>query len=324
MNQNIYYQYTLLYLIILLFILVIYSKNNNLTNQSNNISSSDGGGGCITNKKYYPALKLFDINSLILNPQTIEEEKNNIQICLTFCRITTSIVCGNIINRLKLKYKYGKKYHHIYNKFSKVIGTIVYNDNIILIAWKGSILNNDLIKDLELNLIPLEFPNINIKNKNIKVDKGFFELFNDAIIKTYNNNFGVINFINNIISENNIKYIFSSGHSLGAGISTLSTFLYSHLYNNIKVFNYSSGPPRVGNEEFTKYYNLKWNLKVKLLINLIDLVPNLPPLGTNKYKHVGLNKKNNILVFNGKQDTYLDNHMPPVYYKNIDNAVYLK
>lgn len=50
----------------------------------------------------------------------------------------------------------------------------------------------------------------------------------------------------------------------------------------------------------------------------------MPPLGENEYKHVGLNKKNNILVFNGKQDKYLDNHMPPIYYENIEDAVYLK
>lgn len=250
---------------------------------------------CKNIKNFIPQKKNLNLYNLSIN-----NYKNNLKICLTYIQLLINFSCTKQKKYLNLL----KNYKLIYYK-KEPVALLTYNKNTILISWKGTIYLNDLFYDIQQKLVSLTD-----KNDNVKVHKGFKKYLENIIEK-------IIHTIDSILKVNkNINKIYSTGHSLGAAISTLSSLYYSSKYKNIKLYNYATAPPRVGNEEFTKLYNSK-NIETFLFINLFDNVPNMPSL-TKGYRHVNSLNKKGVLLFYGKKKNYIENHIPETYFQGID------
>jgi hypothetical protein len=87
--------------------------------------------------------------------------------------------------------------------------------------------------------------------------------------------------------------LYITGHSLGAGLSTLSVpdvARNSNLANkNIPIFHYSLASPRVGDPGFAYNYNFQLPVRTYRIVNTEDIVPYGPPpiSGDDVYEHVG-------------------------------------
>ena len=169
---------------------------------------------CKNIKNFVPQKKYLNLYNLSIN-----NYKKNLKICLTYTQILINFSCTKQKKYLNLL----KNYKLIYYK-KEPIALLTYNNNNILIAWKGTIYLNDLYYDIQQKLV-----NLTNKNNKVKVHKGFKKYLENVIKQ-------VINTINHILKMNpNITKIYSTGHSLGAAISTLSSLYYTNIYDNIKI-----------------------------------------------------------------------------------------
>lgn len=112
--------------------------------------------------------------------------------------------------------------------------------------------------------------------------------------------------------------LYVTGHSLGAAISTLASFVIE-TYNKEKelateIINYSYASPRVGNNDFQEKFDALIPQAYRIL-NFGDLVPMLPPskLMEFQYKHVGI--AYDYLYYKGDvaiNHNFLLNYLPAV------------
>jgi predicted lipase len=70
-----------------------------------------------------------------------------------------------------------------------------------------------------------------------------------------------------------------TGHSLGGALATLTVASFAAYDGMLRVITF--GQPRVGDIEFSS--DLSVMLDVYRVVNYLDMIPHLPPLG--KYKH---------------------------------------
>jgi triacylglycerol lipase len=125
----------------------------------------------------------------------------------------------------------------------------------------------------------------------------------------------LITLVLNEVKNNNVKKVCITGHSLGGGIATIAALDISRLMkNDIEVEVYTYGAPRVGNPEFSDYYNeiVKNSFRI---VNENDLATFVPPPKVElnlHYRHV------NTLVFLDLNGNLSMDPCPKPIYKSID------
>ena len=82
------------------------------------------------------------------------------------------------------------------------------------------------------------------------------------------------------------KRIWIAGHSQGGAIATLATAQLRNLFLPINGL-YTFGSPRVGNTDFTNYFNAIFKERTFRFVNNNDIVPRIPPRIPLNYEHVG-------------------------------------
>lgn len=161
-----------------------------------------------------------------------------------------------------------------------------------IFAFRGTDSIEDLIEDFgadKTKFIPYQ-SSVSVPSK-VKVESGFFDIYTS----TYNKQklsmqqqlFALIDKYQN--SDKPINQLYITGHSLGAGISELFTLDLALSSPKFKVLNYNFASPRVGNDQFVKFYEeqiLRKNIPIEMIRvqNIRDKVPCVP-LKEEGYQH---------------------------------------
>lgn len=214
---------------------------------------------------------------------------------------------------------------NIYNDSEDpIFGAILTNDNLIWIALRGTLSSSEWAQDLQyqqeafLNSKSHEqvklkfFDDINLVQP--AVHKGFvsvYEKFRDEIFD---------------ILQQNDKYknktIIVTGHSLGAGISTImGADLINSGYKQTVVYNFAS--PRVGDTVFSDFIENQLKMPLYRIVNTADLIPTMPPSVApnfkdpeNPYEYIHCGK---LKTFSLNWKSTLNNHLIGVYLKGLEN-----
>jgi len=160
--------------------------------------------------------------------------------------------------------------------------------------------------------------------ENVYVHRGFYsQLIED---ETYDK---IKNCVTELLKKHPDYEVYVCGHSLGASLSTLFGFMFSHeTDNHITVCSFAS--PRVGNSEWKKQFEAKKNLTHYRITNKRDIITALPMY---KYYHVGHNiqlSDNTITDYDSNTErNYFDEtlvkcfsiseHNCELYYKRLQN-----
>ena len=234
-------------------------------------------------------------------------------------KMNAKILCGNII-------KLAKKYcdsnnknirnnkNNLFNK-DELIGTILEDKDRIAIVFRGTLSIYDIFVDLKQSLIGIQDLDATI-NKNVKIHLGFYNYIK-RILNT------ILSKIDVLVIKNNTNHIFISGHSLGAALATIITYIISKRYPLIHIYNYDFASPRIGNQNFVDDYNSQKNITNLSIMNLFDSIPNLPSLDKN-FEHIQcLGKVDGKIIFNSNGHSSEENHSVFRYYDHIDNSVFI-
>ena len=203
-----------------------------------------------------------------------------------------------------------------YKNISAII-TYDTSENIILIYWHGTITFSEVMDDLNLAETRIELK----KGSNIKVHSGFLQYYNRVKPKLKQ---ALRTIISKLNKNNNVIKIVSTGHSLGAAVSTLSSYFYSKhkedysIPINAQLYNYAIASPRVGNKSFADDYNNVLDLNTIRIVNEEDNIPKLPPTELG-YTHVNSLPDDDALTFSANCGSPALNHLPQCYYDNIKN-----
>jgi|UniRef100_A0A6C0INY6 predicted lipase len=140
-----------------------------------------------------------------------------------------------------------------------------YNQYIdsIFIGFRGSSNIQNWLSNIQ---IIFEHP---YEDSNIAVDKGFYDLYHSLKPS-----------IETILSNMSMKYnthrLLITGHSLGGALATVTAFdmIYHSLPYDIN-YLITFGSPRVGNYDFSAYFNL-FQVYTKRITHYYDIVPHVP------------------------------------------------
>lgn len=238
----------------------------------------------------------------------------------------TARICIDMIARIEKKinnvpYSDMVHYVNIFTKYNKdlLLSSIWYNQDCVFIPFRGTWnleewKNNFKIEQIDSDYIykkyNFTFLFMSIY-ENIKIHKGFFNIFFD-IFENVKNELLKIPDISN-------KKICFSGHSLGAAISTLIALeLKLSNLNNICVYTF--GCPRIGNENFAKMFK-QVNINYFRISNTEDEIINTPTSVAPNFKnakypfiytHVGKPKS-----FTKNLSSLSYNHSLYVYSENL-------
>jgi predicted lipase len=169
--------------------------------------------------------------------------------------------------------------------------TLLTDDSIIF-AIRGTESLSDVKTDINFFKDPFQdiiySNNIDAKKyKNIRVHQGFLKQFNSikySIIATIYGQLWKHN--------KNISKVICIGHSLGGGLATLAAAHIKSLFpSEFKVECYTYGSPRVGNKQFSIFFNDKIDLSVRC-VNGCDIITKIPKI--NYYHIKGEYKIGNI------------------------------
>jgi hypothetical protein len=141
--------------------------------------------------------------------------------------------------------------------------------NDMYMVFRGTEDLQDIIADIDVRL--------HVIRDNVKVHRGFYEQFeaiSDEIEK----------YLKEASSQRKIDNIIISGHSLGGGLATIASTHFGLLYPDSKVTCITFGSPRVGNREFTNYFNSIVSQSLRIY-DEEDPVPMVPM--SNRFQHVG-------------------------------------
>lgn len=303
--MNYYIKYTIISITIFLFIILLYfviniiniylnSKKSIQYTAKNNIFCSKNN--CDVNISEIPYPKEININNW-----SLEIAKYCLENVFRFEKSVYNNTKQIFLKNIKLL-------DNIYiNKKEKIFGVIL-EDNInnnIWVCFRGTQTLSEIISDLKTKQIKSSI------FKNCLIHEGFEKIY--SVIRK-----NIMDTVKKNIMDKN-KNIIVTGHSLGASIATLTGLELSINGYNSVVYNFAS--PRIGNEEFKKMVNN--NVNVFRIVNQSDIVPTLPssvfPNFENYknpfiYNHCGILKS-----FDDNWFSSLNNHLLPVYVKNIDN-----
>lgn len=159
-------------------------------------------------------------------------------------------------------------------------------NNSLILSFRGSEKISEEIRDWINNFTAIQFPFLtDVTESNGLVHAGFYTAYS-GIRKE------LIDFVLNKIRDYNIEKISITGHSLGGGLATISALDLTIHIPNIEIEVYTYGSPRVGNPEFSDYYNDIVPNSFRI-VNENDLATFVPPPNTAGlyYRHI------NTLVF---------------------------
>jgi hypothetical protein len=142
---------------------------------------------------------------------------------------------------------------------------------------RGTDSARDVIVDLNVTTVDL--------GSGVHVHHGFYNQFRsieEELDRYINDDCDIIHFVS---------------HSLGASVSTLGAYFFGKKYPDMKIFNYTFGSPRVGNQRFVD--DFPENVTTVRVYNFEDPVPMIPM--SYRFSHVN---KNCICLMGGHCDDY--------------------
>jgi triacylglycerol lipase len=202
------------------------------------------------------------------------------------------------------------------NSEDPVFGVVFTQGENIWISFRGTLSSQEWAQDFNyqqesIEQVPLNFLNTK-SGKVANVHKGFMDVymnFRDDLTLT----------LKKINPTKNMKIIIS-GHSLGAAVATITGADLSQSGYNVGVYNFAS--PRVGDQTFADFIDNELKLPVYRVVNISDIVPNMPPSVSpnfkdpnNPFMYVHCGK---IVYFQQNRLSVLNNHLIPVYMSGLD------
>lgn len=142
---------------------------------------------------------------------------------------------------------------------------IWYTNSELYIVFRGTEDPKDVLYDLNVLTTTID--------PGVFVHKGFLEQFLSieplltTVVEKYVANGG--------------KKVILTGHSLGGALSSIAAYHYSKIYQDLDIFTYTFGSPRVGNTTFAEN---KCHSQGCRVYNYQDLVPMVP--FTFRFEHV--------------------------------------
>jgi hypothetical protein len=253
-------------------------------------------------KNYKPDYDKLNIKTITsIQNKKFDEHKTNIKACLAYGDYLYALSNNEEIKKFILN-DLGIKDYYIINEANIPNALIIPWENNILVVFKGSATMSDIISDVNIDMTEIKDC-----DKTIKIHKGIYTKF-------LKSNLDLMDKLDNIIKTKKINNIFVTGHSLGAGLATLTSFYLSKKYSNMNIFNYSSGSMKIGNKEFIEEYDKK-NIYTVLLINNSDMAHKFP--GNNNYCHIKTFNSNKNPFFDSKSNIY-NAHLTSTYYDAVD------
>lgn len=219
-----------------------------------------------------------DLNNTLFEKPFIDEKNKLITLCI-FSKIVYKYkeleYVDSLVKNWNIKY--------LINKLDDIVYGIFYNDEDIVISFKGTTNLKDTLSDIDFIQVD------DLYSIPGKFHKGFHDLiFEDKVAESLELE------INNIISKSSHKNLYITGHSLGGALATL---FYSYLQNsplsdkgkldkdiNVQLITY--GCPRIGNSDFSNSIK-KDTIRV---VNGNDIVTKVPIFCYNHYEklyHIG-------------------------------------
>lgn len=190
--------------------------------------------------------------------------------------------------------------------FTEPFGSFVQSkiDRKVYLVFRGSKSPQDFHVDVEGGLVIYDPPMQN-EVRHIYVENGFYSAYSgmrDSLRKKFK--------IHSVIQ----KVITVTGHSLGSALATLA--VPDALADGLRIINYNSAGPMVGDESFKSYYESlnqtgpggPGAIETFRLVNNSDIVPKLPPFPD--YRHVGTAVTFNADYVDGAIRNIEKNHDP--------------
>ena len=139
-------------------------------------------------------------------------------------------------------------------------------DGYFFISIRGTVTMYDIANDIDFLQVKMDEED-ELSKENMYVHKGFYADFRE--IKTY---------LKELLTNIKQPVIFT-GHSRGSAISTFSAMYIKTLFPELTVYNIGFGCPRLGNEEFVKYYNKTMRENTYLFKAELDIITKMPIYG---------------------------------------------
>ncbi|EOY28054.1 Alpha/beta-Hydrolases superfamily protein, putative [Theobroma cacao] len=197
-------------------------------------------------------------------------------------------------------------------------GKAVLGRRDILICWRGTMRNLEVINDIKADLVSAA--DILGDNGDPKVHHGWHSIYTAKDSKSVYNQASareqVLSEVRRLVDlyQDEEISITLTGHSLGGAVATLNAVdIIANGYNKsttkpdkeylVTAFVFAS--PRVGDSGFKKVFSGLKNLHVLRIKNELDMVPSLPiPLPLLHYTHVG-----EKLLIDSHKSPYMKSHL---------------
>jgi predicted lipase len=198
----------------------------------------------------------------------------------------------NLISHLVSFDKSNEKYYEIHN---------IDNDKIYIV-FRGTNGRNEFLTDIQIIQKPYLY------NENARIHSGFYDLYN----KIRNQ---LLNELK--LSTNNFeKYIYITGHSLGASLATILSFELIELNLTNKITIYTIGMPYSINPYISDVLK---EIEFYRIENEFDELTNFFTSCIIYKNYTDFYSKPGILISFQENISFLKNHSIETYYKNIDN-----
>jgi triacylglycerol lipase len=177
-----------------------------------------------------------------------------------------------------------------HNIASEPIGFVGWDGNDgVYVVFRGTMTDADKAADADFGQTPYDLvPNFG------NVDKGYYGIYTNLSLPTASS--GETTLLAELASFSLINTLYVTGHSLGAGLSTLAvpdiiTNATLNKSSGFQMVHYNFGSPRVGDPTFANAMNFQTGVATLRVVNTEDVVPDAPTptsaTGPMLYEHVG-------------------------------------